>query len=65
MLERFKVMDHEMENCMVCLEDFKSGDDAAARLPCTHVCHYHCILGWFVQNATCPVCRFSCTHASS
>nr|KYP71355.1 E3 ubiquitin-protein ligase synoviolin-B [Cajanus cajan] len=53
-----------MDSCVVCLEDLKSGDDAA-RLPCTHICHYRCILEWFVHNATCPVCRFACTHASS
>ncbi|KAL2317792.1 hypothetical protein Fmac_031668 [Flemingia macrophylla] len=63
-LQRFKVMDHGKDNCIVCLEEFMNDDDAA-RLPCTHVSHYHCILEWFVQNGTCPVCRFACTHAAS
>ncbi|CAJ1958317.1 unnamed protein product [Sphenostylis stenocarpa] len=72
-LRRFKFEDEdeddddkdeeEEDNCFICLEDFKYGDNAA-RLPCTHVCHYDCILKWFVHSATCPFCRFSCIETS-
>ncbi|KAL2330966.1 hypothetical protein Fmac_018547 [Flemingia macrophylla] len=59
-LERFKVGDDEKEKCVICLEEFNSGDDAVIKLPCSHICHFPCILQWFDQNGTCPVCRFAC-----
>nr|KYP50788.1 E3 ubiquitin-protein ligase RLIM [Cajanus cajan] len=62
-LERLKVKDDKKENCVICLKELNSGDDAA-RLPCCHVCHYHCILEWFVYNGTCPICRFACTSTA-
>ena len=42
--------------CPVCFEvilkDFKS-------LTCKHIFHKKCILPWFVEQDTCPVCRVS------
>ncbi|RDX62594.1 putative E3 ubiquitin-protein ligase RHC1A, partial [Mucuna pruriens] len=62
-LEKFKVQVHEEDNCSICLVEFNLGDDAA-RLPCSHICHYDCILEWFVQSGTCPICRFTCSRVS-
>ncbi|KAK7401589.1 hypothetical protein VNO78_13190 [Psophocarpus tetragonolobus] len=64
-LERFKIKDdntedkEEKDKCIICFEEF-SCDVIAARMPCSHVCHYHCILKWFVKSSTCPMCRFQC-----
>lgn len=63
-LEKFTAQDGE-NNCVICFEEFNNGDDDEARiLPCSHVFHYKCILQWFVQKRTCPVCRFVSSYAS-
>ncbi|TKY65526.1 zinc finger protein [Spatholobus suberectus] len=38
-LQRFQVQDEE-DNCVICLQKFKSDDDAA-RLPCSHGVHVY------------------------
>ncbi|XP_027351355.1 RING-H2 finger protein ATL74-like [Abrus precatorius] len=53
-LVRFK--GDEEENCAICLGGLRTRDNP--RLPCSHVCHYDCILEWFVKSGTCPLCRF-------
>ncbi|KAK7340190.1 hypothetical protein VNO77_20886 [Canavalia gladiata] len=60
-LRRVVVQDKE-ESCAICLEGFNSGH--ASRLPCSHICHADCIQEWFVQNGTCPLCRFPCNRPS-
>ncbi|KAK7401588.1 hypothetical protein VNO78_13189 [Psophocarpus tetragonolobus] len=70
-LERFKVQDEdkdgnhegekEKDTCIICLEKLNCDDDVA-KMPCSHVCHYHCILQWFVKSSTCPMCRFPCNN---
>ncbi|RDX89323.1 E3 ubiquitin-protein ligase RING1-like protein, partial [Mucuna pruriens] len=63
-LEKFKVQVHEKDNCVICLKEFNSSDDVA-KLPCSHICHYNCILEWFGHRGTCPICRFACSdHVS-
>jgi len=44
--------------CCVCLEEAKDGT-AGSRLPCGHVFHSACIVGWLTQPKCCwcPVCR--------
>lgn len=59
-LEKIKIED-EKDVCSICLQEFNFGDDAA-KLPCTHFCHYDCILEWFVKSATCPICRLACNQ---
>ncbi|XP_027351356.1 RING-H2 finger protein ATL74-like [Abrus precatorius] len=59
-LVRFK--GDEEENCAICLGELRTRDNA--RLPCSHVCHYDCILEWFVKSGTCPLCRFRCNASS-
>ncbi|KAK7374183.1 hypothetical protein VNO80_07610 [Phaseolus coccineus] len=49
--------------CFICREKFNCGDDGA-RLPCSHICHYDCIIQWFVHSGTCPLCRFTCSRDS-
>jgi hypothetical protein len=42
--------------CAVCMEEFESGIEAA-RTPCSHVYHRHCIAKWLQESNTCPLRR--------
>lgn len=45
------------DSCPICLCEFEHGDDMA-QLPChaSHLFHYDCILMWFQQATSCPLC---------
>ena len=43
-------------NCTVCLTFFSEGE-IVSKLPCEHLYHTHCIIGWLQANITCPICR--------
>jgi len=48
------------EGCSICFDEFEEteGDHSdLARLPCSHVFHYHCIAQWLERSRTCPLCR--------
>ena len=45
------------EGCSICFDDFEETDSDWARLPCSHVFHYHCIAQWLERSRTCPLCR--------
>lgn len=42
--------------CLVCHEDVVAGA-RLCELPCQHRFHEACIMRWFDENKTCPVCR--------
>ncbi|GJD11755.1 E3 ubiquitin-protein ligase RING1 [Galdieria sulphuraria] len=42
--------------CVVCADSFQPGDEAK-QLPCQHLYHSACILSWFRQHNSCPLCR--------
>ena len=46
----------EAPSCVICLEDFKSGD-TIRELPCNHSFHSDCVDTWLRRNASCPNCR--------
>lgn len=46
----------EAPSCMVCLEEYKSGD-IVKTLPCLHYFHSACIDKWLRRNGKCPECR--------
>ncbi|RWR75505.1 RING/U-box superfamily protein [Cinnamomum micranthum f. kanehirae] len=48
--------DSDQEECMVCLEGFKSGE-LLVHLPCTHRYHSACLVPWLETSAHCPYCR--------
>ena len=59
-LPKIKVDDDsklEQDKCVICLENFKKGDELI-RTPCFHCFHSKCIIEWFKNNNTCPICKF-------
>ena len=47
----------ELPNCCICLSEIEKGKEAML-LPCGHIFHSKCCLGWLKDNNTCPMCRF-------
>jgi hypothetical protein len=41
--------------CIVCREELTQGK----RLPCGHILHFQCLLGWLQRQQNCPICRTS------
>lgn len=50
----------EKRNCIICLIDLKTGDKATM-LPCAHMFHSLCVIGWLKNKNFCPVCKFKLT----
>lgn len=46
----------EQEECAVCLEEFKMGENLV-NLPCAHKFHSRCLVPWLDNNSHCPCCR--------
>ncbi|KAI3997730.1 hypothetical protein MKX01_011805 [Papaver californicum] len=46
-----------VNDCAVCLSEYKDEDMLRLLPKCQHVFHRECIDSWFVSHATCPVCR--------
>ena len=42
--------------CSVCLESIQE-NARVITLPCNHFFHSNCILRWYAENPTCPICR--------
>ena len=49
-------LDDDKKNCIICLEDFRNGDEVIF-LPCLHIFHKNCILEWLRNHDDCPVCK--------
>lgn len=53
---RFQQGDEE-ETCVICLDNFESGDTITP-LPCKHIFHKKCIIPWLSeQQRVCPICK--------
>jgi len=52
------------ENCIICFDEFKEGDDVIVRLPWEgkHMFHKKCIVTWIQNNNICPICRTEITE---
>ncbi|KAK9698027.1 hypothetical protein RND81_08G077800 [Saponaria officinalis] len=48
----------DQEECAVCLEEFKVGDNLV-NMPCAHTFHSTCLVPWLQNNTHCPCCRTS------
>eukprot|EP00516_Mucochytrium_quahogii_P010068 CAMPEP_0203774142 /NCGR_PEP_ID=MMETSP0099_2-20121227/5108_1 /ASSEMBLY_ACC=CAM_ASM_000209 /TAXON_ID=96639 /ORGANISM=" , Strain NY0313808BC1" /LENGTH=316 /DNA_ID=CAMNT_0050672169 /DNA_START=405 /DNA_END=1355 /DNA_ORIENTATION=- len=44
-------------SCSVCIEQYTK-IDCCIKLPCGHVFHEKCVGRWFVDQHTCPTCRY-------
>ena len=60
-IEDVNKLDQEKRNCVICLEDFKSGEKATL-LPCVHLFHKNCIKSWLKTKNMCPICKFVLTR---
>ena len=56
-LNRYRVWTYEEGTCGICLENFNRLDKVV-ELPCKHKFHSKCIMRWFENKCTCPICRF-------
>jgi hypothetical protein len=45
------------ENCLICLESFKSHGEDQNMLACNHKFHVKCVTKWFSKDSRCPICR--------
>jgi len=54
-------LDSEKRNCLICLENFETGDKATM-LPCIHMFHSNCIQEWLKSKNTCPLCKLKLTR---
>lgn len=50
------VKECEMEECALCLDNFKSGEDVLT-LPCEHFFHESCLTPWLIKSNLCPLCK--------
>jgi hypothetical protein len=44
------------EQCSICLDEIEAGS-SILKLSCEHVYHSACIIRWYTENNTCPICR--------
>ncbi|KAE9585196.1 putative transcription factor C2H2 family [Lupinus albus] len=44
-------------DCVICLENFMTGESCQIFPLCNHLFHSYCIEHWLEENFTCPVCR--------
>ncbi|XP_037383878.1 E3 ubiquitin-protein ligase RNF149 [Talpa occidentalis] len=57
-----KGIDIDVENCAVCIENFKV-KDVIRILPCKHIFHRICIDPWLLDHRTCPMCKLDVIKA--
>lgn len=54
--DKLKQLGLENENCAICFDTFKADNTEITMLGCHSFCK-ECILPWFKENDTCPICR--------
>ena len=47
----------DKDDCSICLEEFKVGDDVIVLKGCGHVFHSGCLVGWLGIKNRCPLCK--------
>ncbi|KAF6158560.1 hypothetical protein GIB67_040074 [Kingdonia uniflora] len=46
------------DDCAVCIDELKIGDEASKIVGCSHIYHKECIARWALVNHTCPMCMY-------
>ncbi|URD75317.1 Zinc finger, C3HC4 type (RING finger) [Musa troglodytarum] len=55
---RAVVPEPELQSCVICMEEFVSGEELWVLPRCKHLFHGKCIKRWLLSpSMTCPVCR--------
>ena len=55
-----KCVTHTESQCAICMEKVSTKNTIRSkRLSCGHPFHMHCILSWYKEADTCPICRVS------
>ena len=44
------------DTCIICLDPFQI-NDKRIELSCKHIYHDNCIIAWFLQKNSCPLCK--------
>ena len=47
----------DVDECVICLEDFEEDESCQVFPVCNHIFHTNCIDHWLKNRPTCPVCR--------
>ncbi|CAI0414604.1 unnamed protein product [Linum tenue] len=47
------------DECSICLEELKNGEECSSLDVCGHLYHKECFEPWLAQNHDCPLCRAS------
>ncbi|KAL5711420.1 RING-type E3 ubiquitin transferase [Ranunculus cassubicifolius] len=50
---------HDENNCVICLEEYKSQEIVATLVNCGHDYHTDCIRKWLSMKKVCPICKAS------
>jgi len=50
--------EHDDESCAICLCEFEDNENVK-KLICNHQFHDNCIMTWFKDHSTCPICKQS------
>ncbi|KAI3881442.1 hypothetical protein MKX03_035907 [Papaver bracteatum] len=45
------------QDCIVCLESLKDGENCRSLPKCKHIFHANCVDSWLIRVPSCPVCR--------
>jgi hypothetical protein len=56
-LKEVKKLPQDKKSCVICLEDYKE-NDTILTIPCYHIFHKKCVIDWFKNDNTCPICKF-------
>ncbi|RDX83090.1 putative E3 ubiquitin-protein ligase ATL44, partial [Mucuna pruriens] len=52
-----RALTSSVSECVICLEDFKKGEECLVFSVCGHTFHCDCINHWLQEKPTCPICR--------
>jgi len=54
---KLSLLDVRVNECGICLSQFKDGDKAGLTSVCQHSFHEMCLARWLARHKTCPLCR--------